>query len=446
MKYLSLIGILALFLVSFGSGIRLYAQEDKSIVEERKDTLKFGITSQILSVLETITEEKETGYTEEAESLFDTLRDPGVHAAVFHYFRAIDDDSLVERAAEVLSNHLDKPPALVASVIRYVAETGIEELEPRIFVIAESGISGTLSLDAVKALGELGDEETAARLLELYDESGVSEQVREQIILVLGKLQAEQAVDLLIDIARDEGESLTMRRFAADSLGRIGSSRAVDTLEELYVQDDPYLRANAVYSLGLIGGPGAEAILFAALRDGFWRIRVSAAEAIGEAGIEEGIDILTYKAQNDPELQVRTAAVEALGKIGGGKSFEFLKELAKGPGNPLAVRTQALEALVEEDLSGSIPFLKELFAEESAKRSSVILDPLARIISDAEGAGLAPLYEQMLASPSIPMKIYGMRGIRINKIGTLRDKVEKLTGDDAPTSVRRYAEKVLESF
>lgn len=446
MKYLSLIGILTLLLVPFGGGIRLYAQEDKSIVEERKDTLKFGITSQILSVLETITEEKETGYTEEAESLFDTLRDPGVHAAVFHYFRAIDDDSLVERGAEVLSNHLDKPPALVATVIRYVAETGIEELEPRIFVIAESGISGTLSLDAVKALGELGDEETAARLLELYDESGVSEQVREQIILVLGKLQAEQAVDLLIDIARDEGESLTMRRFAADSLGRIGSPRAVDTLEELYVQDDPYLRANAVYSLGLIGGPGAEAILFAALRDGFWRIRVSAAEAIGEAGIEEGIDILTYKAQNDPELQVRTAAVEALGKIGGGKSFEFLKELAKGPGNPLAVRIQALEALVEEDLSGSIPFLKELFAEESAKRSSVILDPLARIISDAEGAALAPLYEQMLASPSIPMKIYGMRGIRINKIGTLRDEVEKLTGDDAPTSVRRYAEGVLESF
>ncbi|MFW5769303.1 MAG: HEAT repeat domain-containing protein, partial [Spirochaetota bacterium] len=325
MKYLSLIGILALLLVPLGNGVRLSAQEDKSTVEERKGTLRFGITSEILSVLETITEEKETGYTEEAESLFDTLRDPGVHAAVFHYFRAIDDDSLVERAAEVLTNHLDKPQPLVASVIRYAAETGIEELEPRIFVIAESGLSGTLSLDAVKALGELGDEETVTRLLELYDKSGVSEQVREQIILVLGKLQAEQAVDLLIDIARDQGESLTMRRFAADSLGRIGSPRAADTLEELYLQDDPYLRANAVYSLGLIGGPAAEAILFAALRDEFWRIRVSAAEAIGEAGIKEGIDILTYKAQNDPEIQVRTAAVEALGKIGGGKSFDFLK-------------------------------------------------------------------------------------------------------------------------
>jgi HEAT repeat protein len=452
--------ILLTFAIFLTTGTLLFAQDEaektgkekseerqrKSIGEERRDTLRYGITPQILSVLETISEEEDPAYTDEVESLLDTVRDTRVHTAVFRYFAAIENDSLAERAAEVLENHLDKPARLVSSVISYAAEAEIEELEPPILVIAESSISGTLSLDAIKTLGVIGNDRTVERLLELYNDSDVAEQVREQIILVLGKLGAEDAVDLLIEIAEDEGETVTLRRFAADSLGRIGSELAVDTLKELYLHQDPYLRANAVYSLGLIGGPEAEEILFAALRDEFWRIRVSAAEAIGEGGIQDGFDILIYKAQNDPEVQVRTAAVEALGRIGGGKAFDFLRELAREPKNPVAVRTKALETIVAEDLSGSTAFVKELFAEESTKRSSVILDPLGRILSEAEGSGLASIYEMMLGSPSIPMKIYALRGIRVNKIGSLRDQVEKLTGEDSPASVRRYAEGVLESF
>ena len=451
MGYRTLFIVFMLITILAGPAALLIAQEEepeekKSIVEERKETLRFGITPQILTVLKTVTEEKDPAYADEAESLLDTVRDIGVHTAVFTYFGAIRDDSLAERGAEVLENHLDKPARLVSSVISYASEADIEELEPRILVIAESSVSGTFSIDAVRALGEIGDKGTVERLLALYEESDLAGPVREQIVLVLGKLEAEEAVDLLIDIARDVGETITMRRFAADSLGRIGSERAVETLKTLYSQEDPYLRSNAVYSLGLIGGSEAEEILFAALRDEFWRIRVSAAEALGEAGIKAGYDILVYKARNDPEVQVRTAAVEALGRIGGKKSFDTLRELAGDPRAPLAVRTQALESLVREDLPGSVSFFKELLTEESAKRSSIILDPLGRVLSEAEGAGLAPVYAHMLASPSIPMKIYGMRGIRVNKIRSLRGEVENLAGEDSPTSVRNYAEGVLESF
>lgn len=457
MKFMYLFKICILFSILLGAGNILAAQEEdvkeegeekeviKSIVEQRKDTLRFGITPQILTLLETITDDKDPAYTEEVESLFDTVRDTTVHTAVFRYFTALEDDRLLKRTAAILDNHLDEPAQLVSSAVAYAAEAEIEELEPRILEIAESG-SGTLPMDAVKALGALGDEKTARRLMELYEASGVSQQVKEQIILVLGKLESEEAIDLLIELAEDTGEAMTMRRFAADSLGRIGSSRAIETLKKLFSQDDPYLRANAVYSMGLIGGPEAEEILFAALRDQFWRIRVSAAEALGEAGVKDGFDILAYKAENDPEVQVRTSAVEALGKIGGRKAFELLKEIARGSRNPVAVRTQALESLVEEDLSGSIPFLKELFTEETAKRSSVVLDSLGRILSEAEGSGLAPIYTHMLQIPSIPMKIYAMRGIRKNKILTLKDEVEKLTEESSPVSVRRYAEGVLESF
>jgi hypothetical protein len=61
-------------------------------------------------------------------------------------------------------------------------------------------------------------------------------------------------------------------------------------------------------------------------------------------------------------------------------------------------------------------------------------------------AGLGELFGRFLESSNLSLRLYGLRGIRLNRLGTLREKVRELAEGDPHPAVRREAQSVLEAL
>ncbi|MHA1821579.1 MAG: HEAT repeat domain-containing protein [Promethearchaeota archaeon] len=91
-----------------------------------------------------------------------------------------------------------------------------------------------VQINAIKALGEIGDERAVGALIaEANDEDG---HIRAAIALALGKIKSKKAVPKLIELLNDT--MWYVRRDAAIALGKIGDLRSVDVLVDKL--DDNY--------------------------------------------------------------------------------------------------------------------------------------------------------------------------------------------------------------
>lgn len=144
---------------------------------------------------------------------------------------------------------------------------------------AASGWFG--SLEAVEALGEIGDN---AAVPALFDRLG------------------ECSTDAIPVVAK--------------ALLRIGDETVVPTLLDHLNSGDESMRYRAALALGVIGDQRAFQLLMTSLlKDKYEVVRSSAAEALGEFGDERAVPALA-KALRDNEENVRWDAAKALGKIG----------------------------------------------------------------------------------------------------------------------------------
>ena len=74
------------------------------------------------------------------------------------------------------------------------------------------------------------------------------------------------------------------------------------------------------------------------------------------------------------------------------------------------------------------------------------MGPFCKTLSTSEWDSLAPLYEKMLSHPDFVIKIYGIRGAKLNKISSLESNITGLDIEGQHVNVRREAKAALESF
>lgn len=262
----------------------------------------------------------------------------------------------------------------------------------------------------------------------------------------MGDLKEPVAVDRLIEILEDENENPTWRRYACASLGKIGDETALPVIEKVLYDEDAMLRSYAVGSLQYFSGSEVVQLLSAALKDSFWRVRVSAAKGLAEMKAAAAAPILIFKAEKDPEMNVRIEAVRALGAIADSQSLDALREFYSKDLTPSALRTLSAEILAEKDLLASIDLFKKVIDKHWGKDSSRILEYTAQILSRTESDHLEEFYARFLDSGELVVMIYGIRGIAKNKVVGLKEAVEKLSGEGNHRSIRKEALAALELF
>jgi hypothetical protein len=244
----------------------------------------------------------------------------------------------------------------------------------------------------------------------------------------------------LIDIVQDDSYSSVSRRFACDSLGRIGDEQAIPVLKNLLNDPDSILRSYVLTSLAYFENEEIEEILIQSLRDSFWRIRVAACKALSERKSSASVDILIYKAEKDPEPNVKKAAMSALAIIGGNKAWDFLSDYYANKKNSDVFRSTALSVLLDEKAGKITDSMKIVFEEEWEKDTSWIFNYTCKSLSTTESDVLEWFYNKMLDHKNYIIRIYAVRGIRLNNVLSLYGRVKEIADNtDENQQLRKEA-------
>jgi HEAT repeat protein len=188
--------------------------------------------------------------------------------------------------------------------------------------------------------------------------------VRARAVYTLAAIDGRRAVEPLIAALGDE--SSEVRASAAWNLGDLGDHRAVEPLIAA-LEDPAAARFACAMSLGTIGDPRALEPLLLALTDEDSQLRKHAARALGGIGDARAVEPL-LAALDDEDREVRGSAATALGMIGDPRAVEPLLALehdaAEGGSCEKLVLLQATGALARLDT----PEARRLRDEASARQ------------------------------------------------------------------------------
>ncbi|MEE8587624.1 MAG: HEAT repeat domain-containing protein [Acidobacteriota bacterium] len=299
------------------------------------------------------------------------------------------------------SKFVDDAQAQMIEIGQELVRQGQPEYADKVRSMRESQ-DDELAVLALRALADIGDEESIQAILSLYSPQK-SEQLRVWIVRVLEDLESPQARTRLIEIARQDpsvavrsravrslgdqewGEEIQsfmrdlarsdgseeIRRRAINAIGDTEDPQWIPLLVEIALEPDNEslsrraLSLRALSAIEDIGGSQAlqalKQIYSSAQSDG---LRRRALRQIAEIGGEESLALLEQAALEAPDEDTRRTAVLAMGEIESPQALQALSRLASSSPDA-SIRRYALRALEELEDESAIPLLAKALQEDA---------------------------------------------------------------------------------
>lgn len=185
--------------------------------------------------------------------------------------------------------------------------------------------------------------------------------------VLLGETQQISAADndeiltALLAVIRNIGEDQLVVRRAIESYAYVGDETVRSIITLAYADDDPKMRATAVFAMGRSADPFWKRTAAQELFSPDPHLRFEAARAVGELEFKAAVPRLIELAQ-DQDREVSTAAITSLGQIGGKEARRALIAIIEGEDE--VSREIAQDALDElEFTSGSSMLLVDVGLE-----------------------------------------------------------------------------------
>lgn len=238
---------------------------------------------------------------------------------------------------------LDDPSGQIRlRAVEALAGWGQRDVAPRIAKLLKDPVAQSRA-EAAAALGSLGAREFAPEIAPLLEDSHAS--VRRCAVYAIGKLGARGSAAVVRKLLKDP--SPDVRLSAAQSLGQLGTD--LDALVPLFRDDDPEVRAEAVWVLSRVGPKETLRRLVDLLEDRDPEVRHGAVRALGRPGAREFREPVA-RLCSDPSTWVRAEALQSLGRLGGKEDAETLAARLRDPDRK--VRIHAALALGEVGAEG----------------------------------------------------------------------------------------------
>jgi HEAT repeat protein len=418
--------------------------DDAAARDRTRQTLLYGIDRQVLEAIDSIRKLQDSGFTPELSRILADARSADVQKAVLDLFRDTKVRDGEQSARAFLGAWQDAPGAVVTAAAQYLAAIGADGLPALLAPLIDS-TDGQVALAAIAALGTGGGAESARLLLKKLGSPDYPDARKTDIILALGVLKDPAAVDELLAIARSQDAEKVRRMYAADSLGKIGDPRALPVLRDMFMEKDALIRLYAASAIARFSLEEAFPSLIQGLRDENAKVRQESAKALARQltpdQASSAVPILSYKAEYDPESIVRVASIQALGAIGGEAALALLLKIYSSTDRPLESRDAALIVLAAQALPQSLAAIKAVIDVEWASYDTRTLESTARVLSVTTGASLREIYLKFLDSSNPVVRSYGLRGIAINRLSDLKDRVKKMAEQDPNPGTRAEASK-----
>ena len=432
-RSLSLCLVLALSCVF---SVTAYSQYRDDEHKRRLDVLRYGIETQVIELINTLTSEKNKDYTEDLLPIFDTVTSPRLRSAILDYYSMLELDLAASRAAAIVANRDETPDTLVGTAFSYLLTLKSDAALDHARRIIEDDERKYLGA-AIKMLGVTGTDDDVQLLRTLYESASSDAGMKQEIILAFGKMRAVSSFELLASIASAEDSGKIERMYACTALGDLGDIRAVPVLTRASVSSDPNVRANAIGALQNFEGKEVDNAILQGLRDQHIAPRAAAIKAAEKRKIKEAIPFLEFRIKSDPERSIKDAAIIALATIGGKDGMEFLLVFLEDVKSPLAQRAGAFVAILTHGSSADLDRSMAVIRAAAGEKDKSLFLALSRASMASSSPQAVRVARFLLSDPDHLIRLGAIAWAERNKATELIPELSALADTDPVESLRK---------
>ena len=416
--------------------------------EKNTETLKFGMESDILDLLDELIKNEDVRFVNEVYDLFQETKSFVVREKVLSFFTNIEDPCLEDFAIIVINDPYDEKLSTVNAVFRYIQTIKTKVAIPAILTLIENESEEYFN-GALTTLGAIGGPEEAVYLTGFLDREDLTVAQKQQLVKVLGQIKAVETYDKLVEMAEDNEENAFIRMYSAEAIGSMGKEEAVEVLVNLYEDTDPKIREYVIRGLkNYKDNEVAEKIMLQATRDNHYKVRLEAIEAIKVNEIKSAVPYLIYRAKNDPENVVKKSAWPVIASLNTNEGNEFLVNQIKDKKIPDNTKSIVAKSLLEYNNAGSeeiIELAKETLKDDKRKPLRYALGKEFAKYKRDEYADLCVLY---IANKDVATQGTGLDIYAKGRYASAESEIEKLILTAAKDTKKRNvnaikAEKIL---
>lgn len=416
--------------------------------EKNTETLKFGMESDILDLLDELIKNEDVRFVNEVYDLFQETKSFVVREKVLSFFTNIEDPCLEDFAIIVINDPYDEKLSTVNAVFRYIQTIKTKVAIPAILTLIENESEEYFN-GALTTLGAIGGPEEAVYLTGFLDREDLTVAQKQQLVKVLGQIKAVETYDKLVEMAEDNEENAFIRMYSAEAIGSMGKEEAVEVLVNLYEDTDPKIREYVIRGLkNYKDNEVAEKIMLQATRDNHYKVRLEAIEAIKVNEIKSAVPYLIYRAKNDPENVVKKSAWPVIASLNTNEGNEFLVNQIKDKKIPDNTKSIIAKSLLEYNNAGSeeiIELAKETLKDDKRKPLRYALGKEFAKYKRDEYADLCVLY---IANKDVATQGTGLDIYAKGRYASAESEIEKLILTAAKDTKKRNvnaikAEKIL---
>ncbi len=432
------------FILIFLLPCNSFSQEgEQSPLDSLRETLLYGIESEILEAVKNIRENREERLNEDLETLLAETVSVAVRGAVLDYFTVTEYSGAEETALNLLEQTEVENAGLIIALIKYLSEIKSDKAGEYLAEAIDEQNSN-ISLAAIKALGKSESQGNGQLLLDRLQDEDYPDNLKPELILALGELAYKPALEELTKIAQNRDAERILRMYACDSLGKIGDNQSIQVFKDIFSEGDALLAIYAASALANYAMSEVEDLLIEGLKNSNVRVRIAAARGLANKEAKKAAKVLIYKARRDPEKKVRLQAIESLGQIGSNEAVDFLLELFSDKKQSPDVLETALCTLVDNHLNSSLKTIREVIDREWQEKDQKTIEFIGKKLSQTEHSGLKDIFTKILESANFIIRIYAIRGMEYNRTTGYKEIIKSISTEDQHPAVRKAALLLLE--
>ena len=418
-------------------------ESDKDF-ENKSNTIKYGVPSEISTLIDELIKNDDPRFTEEIYDVFQVSKNSAIKQKVLNYFKKLEDPCLEDYAVEILNDPYDEKNDLVKACFQYIAAVKTKEAIPAVLSLIESENDSYFN-DAIAAIGEIGGPSEAMFLVEYLERDDLSDAQRQTLMRTCGKMHAVQTWDKVVEVAEDEDENLYVRMYAAEALGLMEKKESVPVLTELFTENDPNLRQYVIK--GLSHFPDvieAKEVIVQGIRDEHWRVRQEAIKTAKEQKMSDAVPYLIYRAKNDSEKVIKEEAYTSLAAMNTNEANDFLVSQLGEKKVGDATKKKIVEVLLKEGNAGEKEILE--LAEECVKddKRKDLRYAIGKELAKYQKASYEGICLKYLESKDSTTQSLGLDMYKMNKYNSAEATMRAIYADKkANSGVKNRIQKML---
>ena len=417
--------------------------ETSEDVENNRNTIRYGLPSEISTLLDKLLTNDDPRFTEEIYDLFQVTKSSTIKEKVLKYFTKAEDPCLEDYAVDLLNDPYDENNSVVKATFQYVSAVKTTAAIPAVITLIESENENYFN-DAIATLGDIGGPEEAMFLVEYLERDDLSDAQRQTLMRNCGKMHAVETWDKLVDVLNNDDENTFVRMYAAESLGLMEVEKSVPVLVEHFDETDPNLRQYVIK--GLSHFPNvieAKATVIQGIRDEHWKVRQEAIRTVKENQTTDAVPFLIYRAKNDSEKVIKEESYSSIAALNTDEGNDFLIAQLQDKKVGDATKKKIVEVLLKEDHAGEkeIIELAKAVAKDD-KRKDLRYAIAKELVKNYKYSydEVAELYLQSKDSTTISL---GLDMYKQKKSLSLEPYVNSIANEKKSSSNKTRAQKLL---